>query len=306
MKNILNNCFFKRKKKFKRNWPNNNFIRTRGKGKFLGYSIGRKIATFAPLGRRRYDPQFRRCWIVQKESAWMEHRGVERGFQPPKFTPPATIGTMRAVPFSALPFFIKPWKYYRPTLAIHPGYSCQRLTTAASLVFLLHAAPTYRIICFLRKPYFFFPCHHYKNNFFREVFEVFAVHFHHEWDIFVGSTKNCVSFSILFRFNISFFLFFFFSSPIFSEIWEFRRNEYVTFAWIFLYNTRDERPGRMNNVFFSLHPDIVFRFRIFLSWISKFDSLSFLLLITSGEKNQFQDLINFLLSNESIMRRVIL
>lgn len=219
MKNILNNCFFKRKKKFKRNWPNNNFHqneREREILKFLGYSIGRKIATFAPLGRRRYDPQFRRCWIVQKESAWMEHRGVERGFQPPKFTPPATIGTMRAVPFSALPFFIKPWKYYRPTLAIHPGYSCQRLTTAASLV-RFSCTLLQRIVLFASfvNHIFFSPVIIIKTIFFARFLRFLPFIFITSGIFSLEVRKT--AFSILFRFNISFFLFFFFRPRYFLK-----------------------------------------------------------------------------------------
>lgn len=260
----------------------------------------------------------------------MEHRGAEgtRGCRSREFRVSQVYplrqrwGTMRAVPFSALPFFIKPWKYY----TAYPCHSSRlfvstinhsrvsRVSLPHSFSAQIHGRSANVSFVFFRV--FFLSCHYYKN----EVSEVFTVYFHREWDIFIG--KNCAPSPILFRFNI---FFSFFSSPYI--FWNLRipskRICYIAISFArILYNAgKTTRLGwimyllfftSLFSVFVSFFLPFHFKFLLTRWTFPNLDtrnlilSLPLLLLTTSGEKNQFRDLINFLLSNESITRRAIL
>lgn len=184
----------------------------------------------------------------------MEHRGAEgtRGCRSREFRVSQVYplrqrwGTMRAVPFSALPFFIKPWKYYTAYPCHSSRLFVSTINTAASLVFLFHTPsprrstvdpPTYHLFSFV---FFFYPVIIIKTIFFREVPEVFTVYFHREWDIFIGKTARHPRYC-----SALIYFFPFFRPRIFSEIWEFRRNEYVISRYRLhgFYIMRGKRPG---------------------------------------------------------------
>lgn len=191
---------------------------------------------------------------MQKRSAWMEHRGAEetrecrsREFRVSQVYPlRQRWGTMRAVPFSALPFFIKPWKYY----TAYPCHSSRlfvstinhsrvsRVSLPHSFSAQIHGRSANVSFVFFRV--FFLSCHYYKNNFFREAPEVFTVYFHREWDIFIGKTARHPRYC-----SALIYFFPFFRPRIFSEIWEFRRNEYVISRYRLhgFYIMQGKRPG---------------------------------------------------------------
>ena len=183
----------------------------------------------------------------------MEHRGAEgtrecrsREFRVSQVYPlRQRWGTMRAVPFSALPFFIKPWKYY----TAYPCHSSRlfvstinhsrvsRVSLPHSFSAQIHGSANVSFVFFR---VFFLSCHYYKNNFFREAPEVFTVYFHREWDIFIGKTARHPRYC-----SALIYFFPFFRPRIFSEIWEFRRNEYVISRYRLhgFYIMRGKRPG---------------------------------------------------------------
>lgn len=264
----------------------------------------------------------------------MEHRGAEgtRGCRSREFRVSQVYplrqrwGTMRAVPFSALPFFIKPWKYY----TAYPCHSSRlfvstinhsrvsRISLPHSFSAQIHGRSANVSFVFFRV--FFLSCHYYKNNFFSRgswgfyrLFSSRVGYFH--W-------KNCAPSPILFRFNI---FFSFFSSPYI--FWNLRipskRICYIAISFArILYNAgKTTRLGwimyllfftSLFSVFVSFFLPFHFKFLLTRWTFPNLDtrnlilSLSLLLLTTSGEKNQFRDLINFLLPNESITRRAIL
>lgn len=173
-------------------------------------------------------------------------------------------------------------------------------------------AATYRFVSF------FLSRHYCKNNFFflPEVFT--TVYFHRDilgyfhWKYEKLRTVP----DILFRFNIFFFPIFFRNLRIPSK-----RTCYIAISFArILCNTRgggvNNDLAGMNNIFFCFF--YFFIFLLFIKFLPRKAKLSritrnlilflsfFPLLITSGEKDQFQGLINFLLSNESITRGAIL
>lgn len=135
------------------------------------------------------------------------------------------------------------------------------------------------------------------------------------WDIFIGNTKNCAPSPIY----CSALIFFF--SRYFSEIWEFRRNEHVTSRYRLhgFYVIQGEGGWITTSLGWIMYFFVFFiAFLLFVKFLPRKAKLSritrnlilfrsfFPLLITSGEKDQFQGLINFLLLNESITRGAIL
>lgn len=208
---------------------------------------------------------------------------------------------------------LNPESTTQPTLAIHPGYSCQRLTTAASLVFLFHTPSPRRSanVSFVFFRVFFYPVIIIKTIFFREVPEVFTVYFHREWDIFIGKTARHP------RYCSALIYFFPFFRPLYI-FWNLRipskRICYIAISFArILYNAG--KTTWMNNVSSFFHI-IVSRFRIFLPSFSfqissysvnfpesrhaKFDSLFISLLINNIWREKSISRFNKLSSSERV------
>lgn len=133
----------------------------------------REILKFLGQRKKNYRPCFRPTGLKKKmlDRAKEERVNgasrcgrntrvqIERASSFPSLPPPATMRNNEGRSLFGLCLsLLNPESTTQPTLAIHPGYSCQRLTTAASLVFLFHTPsprrstvdpPTYHLFSFV-------------------------------------------------------------------------------------------------------------------------------------------------------------
>lgn len=172
-----------------------------------------------------------------------EHEGVDReSFEFPKFTPSGNDEEQWGpFPFRLCLSLLNP-----ESTTAYPCHSSRlfvstinhsrvsRVSLPHSFSAQIHGRSANVSFVFFRV--FFLSCHYYKN----EVSEVFTVYFHREWDIFIGKTARHPRYC-----SALIYFFPFFRPRIFSEIWEFRRNEYVISRYRLhgFYIMQGKRPG---------------------------------------------------------------